>query len=54
MKTKTMLLLTVLSLLACSHIDKESKSLLLHKTDKTKIGLTEKNKGVMLKIEYKF
>jgi len=54
MKTKIILLLIILSLLACGHIDKESKSFLLHKTDKARIGLTEKNKGVMLKVEIKF
>lgn len=51
---KYTLLLIVLFLLSCSHIDKESKSFLLHKTNNTKIGLTEKHKGVMVKLEVKF
>jgi len=51
---KYTLLFIVLSLLACSHIDKETKSLLIHRQDNMKIGLTEKNQGVMVKLEIKF
>ncbi len=51
---KYTLLLIILSLLACSHIDKETKSFLIHKTDDMKIGVTEKHKGVMVKLEIKF
>jgi len=54
MKTKIILLLIVLSLLACSRIDKDSKSFLLYRGDNTKIGLAEKNGGVMLKVVYQF
>ena len=54
MKTKITLLLIILSLLSCSHIDKESRSFLLHERDNFKIGLAEKNNGVMLKVVYKF
>ena len=54
MKTKVILLLIIISFMACSHIDKKSRSLLLHERNNFKVGLTEKNNGVMLKLVYKF
>ena len=50
MKFKLIALLIILSLFACSHIDKESKSLVLYKKDHVKIGLAEKKSGVMAKV----
>ena len=54
MKNIIILFLVILSLLACSHIDKESRSLVVWQNDNTKIGLTEKRSGVMLKVVIKF
>ncbi len=54
MKNIIILSLIVLSLLACSYIDKESRSLVVWQNDNTKVGLTEKRGGVMLKVVIRF
>jgi len=45
-------LLVIFLLISCGHIDK--KGLIVYKKDNKKVCLTEKNGGVLLKVEIKF
>ena len=54
MRLKFISLFVILFVISCSHIDPETKSLLLYQDDYTKIGLGEKRGGVMAKVTIKF